>query len=173
MEELRDSLLAPAAGTVFMVLGCASAITSMNAVRYNVKDDNGKMLLSHPYKPWAEVPKGKETEWENSFRAFKMYENVKEWTFLSLPLMWTFSCFGGAIPYANGNPRAVEAAVMISSVAWMVGNKWYIEGYIKSTQDRMPGFTLRLQVFKFWLFGSLAGVAGAGLERFGVSLPGK
>jgi hypothetical protein len=172
MEGLRTAFMAPAAGTILMVLGCASSIFAMNKVRYGVKDDNGKPLLTHPYTPW-QVHKGHEEECDNAYRCFKMYENVKEWAFFSMPLMWIFSVFGGSLPYANGKPWLVEGAVVLSAAAWMLGNKWYIDGYIKSAKDRMPGFQLRTKVFRFWLVGSAAGILCSALERFGVSLPGK
>ena len=102
MDGLQHSLLAPTCGTFILVLGCVDAMMQMVHVRYSAeaKDENGKSLLPHPYKPW-EVPVSKQDPtqpppeiYDKAYRAFKMYENVKEWTFLSLPLMWTFAVYG-------------------------------------------------------------------------------
>lgn len=172
MEGLRNSLMIPAAGTIFMVYGCVDALMRMVKIRYSVKDENGKMLLPHPYKPWV-VPAGKEEEAEGAYRSFKMYENVKEWTMFSMPLMWIFSVYGGAIPYTNRKPWILESVVGFSTAAWVLGNKWYIDGYIKSSEDRLVGFQTRTRVFRFWFYGSLVSLVCSGLERFDVSLPGK
>lgn len=99
MDALRYSLMAPAGATVLMTLGCFHAMSEMSKSRYAAHDDNGKPLLPHPYTPWKPVLGAKNQEKaDDAYRAFKMFENVKEWTLLSLPLMWTFWLYAGSLP---------------------------------------------------------------------------
>ena len=88
MEGLRHSLLAPSVTSVLMIFGVAHAMKEYVTVKYAAKDDNGKPLLPHPYAPWKPLsskdPKHVEAA-EKALRGYRMFENVKEWTFLSLP----------------------------------------------------------------------------------------
>lgn len=167
MEALRHSLFAPSVTTIFMVFGCAHGILEMVKLRYACKDDNGKPLLPHPYEPWNAPtdPKYKDSV-DAVYRAFKMVENIKEWTFLSLPIMWVFALYGGALPYMTD--AIMEGIILASGAAYCVGNYWYVNGYIESAAKRLKGFQVRRRVFEFWLLGSLASVVWGGLIRYGI-----
>jgi len=126
----------------------------MIKVRYAAKDDNAKPLLPHPYKPWETA--GKEEKHkeiiEKAYRAFKMYENVKEWMFISLPLMWTFAVYGKgmtSLPYISEN--LVDGMILLSSLLYTFANRRYTKGYVDSTGKRVKPFYLRTNVVKFWL----------------------
>lgn len=166
MEGLRHSLLAPAGGTFLMVVGCAQAMKEMVAVRYASKDDNDKPLLPHPYSPWDKVDPKYQDQADKAYRAFKMFENVKEWTFLSLPCMWLSSIYGGSLPYVNQN--MVDAVTISSCALYALANHWFVQGYIESPENRIKGFSLRTKVVKFWLFGCGVGIFWSSLQRFGV-----
>ena len=167
MEALRHSLFAPAAASVLVCFGCAHAMLEMVKVRYAAKDDNGKPLLSHPYAPWnaPNDPKYKEI-CDKAYRAFKMFENVKEWTFLMLPLVWVFAVYGSDLPYATES--IMDGIILGSTGLYMLGNYWYIQGYISAPENRIKGFTLRRRVSEFWMLGSFVSIVWAGLVRFGV-----
>ena len=55
--ELQFSLLAPAAGTMGILLGVIGAMMRSSKVRYAVVDSQGKKVLEHPYAPWKPVGK--------------------------------------------------------------------------------------------------------------------
>jgi hypothetical protein len=137
-----------------MLLGCFSAMMEMVKTRYAAKDDNGKPLLPHPYAPWVPVETKYQAKADKAYRGFKMFENVKEWTLMSLPLMWLFWLYGGTLPYIT--EPLMDGAVVASSLAYVVGTHWYIFGYIESPEKRLKGFNLRRRACEFWLFGSLA-----------------
>jgi hypothetical protein len=144
--------MAPAGGTIFMLFGCFNAMSEMVKTRYAVKDEKGKSLLPHPYSPWIPVEAKYQDKADAAYRAFKMFENVKEWTLMSLPLMWLFWLYGDSLPFVNES--LIDGAVTLSSVAYMVGTNWYTFGYIEGPEKRMKGFRLRRRVCEFWLFGS-------------------
>ncbi|KAL3911217.1 MAG: hypothetical protein SGILL_007369 [Bacillariaceae sp.] len=143
--------MAPAGGTIFMILGCFSAMKEMIKTRYACKDDNGKPLLPHPYSPWVPVDPKYQDKVDTAYRGFKTFENIKEWTLMSLPLMWLFWLYGGSLPYVT--QPMVDGAVILSSIGYMVGTNWYMFGYIEDASKRLSGFQLRRKVCEFWLFG--------------------
>lgn len=152
MDSLRYSLMAPAGATVVMTLGCFHAMLEMIKTRYAAKDDNGKPLLPHPYTPWTPMVAAKNQEKaDDAYRAFKMFENVKEWTLLSLPLMWTFWLYAGSLPFVSD--AMADGAVAVSSLVYMVATYWYTVGYMESPEKRLNGFRVRRRVCEFWLFG--------------------
>lgn len=177
MDALRHSLLAPSCGTFVMVLGCVDSMMAMIKVRYSAKDDDGKPLLPHPYKPW-EIPGGGGDEKDGgkhaaiadkAYRAFKMFENVKEWTAMSLPFMWTFAVYGKGMagcPYVSDD--LVDGAVVLSSLVYAYANRKYTRAYIESTEKRTKSFYLRTNVVKFWLAGSAISLFHGILKRLGV-----
>mmetsp|Transcript_7112 Transcript_7112/g.11808 ORF Transcript_7112/g.11808 Transcript_7112/m.11808 type:complete len:171 (-) Transcript_7112:537-1049(-) len=164
MEALRYSILAPSAATFFMIFGCIDAMKKQIEVRYACLDDNGKKLFDHPYSPWEKVDPKYQKQADDAHRAFKTYENVKEWTFLTLPLMWMFALFGGTIPYVTD--ITVEVTVLVSSVVYMAANHMYTVGYMESAEKRLTGFLLRTNVAKFWMVASAVSLLTAALERF-------
>ena len=125
MEGLRQALLAPACGTFLLLGGCIVAMKDMMECRYSLKDDNGKILLRHPYKPWEPVDQKHEEMAERAFRAFKMNENVKEWTFMSVPLVWSIAIFGGDLPYVT--PNMIDTFIISSCLSYALVNHRYIK----------------------------------------------
>jgi hypothetical protein len=166
MEGLRNSLLVPAGSSVFMIMGCLQAMQAQAVVRYTVKDENGKMLLPHPYAPWIPVPKEYQSKADDAYRAFKMYENVKEWALISIPLMWTSFVFCGGLPCMN-QARA-EALIAITTAVYMYGNNVFIKGYLESADARLQGFQLRKNVVISWILISIVSMGYTALKRFGV-----
>ena len=162
MEGLRDSLLVPAGASVAMVMGSIVPMIRQAFMRGGLKDDNGKPIFSTPYKPW-EVPTKHENACDDLYRAHKAAENIKEWTFHVIPLMWVFSIFGGGIPYVSEG--AVEGAVALSTATWLFGCYKYFKGYHKAAKDRQTGFLIRFVVVFFWLSGSAVGLGCAGWNR--------
>ncbi len=167
MEALRHSLFAPSATTFVMVFGCVQAMMEMVKLRYAAKDDNGKPLLGHPYEPWNAPadPKYKDAV-DKAYRSFKMFENVKEWTFLSLPIMWIFAIYGGALPYMTQN--IIDGIILSSGALYAISNVMYVYGYVEAPEKRLQGFKLRRKVVNLWLLGSVLSIFWGGLVRFGL-----
>jgi len=166
MEALRHSLFAPAGSTFLLVIGAATAIQEMVTVRYSAKDDEGKWLYTHPYRPWIEIdPKYKE-QGDKAFRAFKMCENVKEWTLFSMPLVWIVGLFGSSLPYIEDS--YVNYFLGLTSVVYTYANYRFIHGYMESPQKRLDGFYLRMKVWQVWMFGSAVSLLGYGIKAAGI-----
>lgn len=167
MEALRHTLFAPSMTSFLMVFGCVQALMEMIKPRYAAKDDNGKPLLPHPYEPWNTPtdPKYKETV-DKVYRAFKMFENVKEWTFMSLPIMWIFAIYGGALPYMTDT--LMDGIILSTGALYAISNVMYIHGYVEAPEKRLPGFQLRKKVVMCWLLGSFVSLVWGGLTRFGL-----
>lgn len=166
MEGLRHSLLAPAGGTVLILFSTVDALKRWVMTRYAAKDDDGKPLFPLPFAPWVPVdPKYEETA-AKVLRAYRMFENVKEWTCLSLPLFWTFAIYGGSIPYVTDG--MMDVATIGSALVFMIGNGMYASGYIESLNARVSAFAIRRRTFEFWLFGSVVSVVCGALKKYGV-----
>eukprot|EP00339_Tiarina_fusa_P030148 CAMPEP_0117084810 /NCGR_PEP_ID=MMETSP0472-20121206/59682_1 /TAXON_ID=693140 ORGANISM="Tiarina fusus, Strain LIS" /NCGR_SAMPLE_ID=MMETSP0472 /ASSEMBLY_ACC=CAM_ASM_000603 /LENGTH=167 /DNA_ID=CAMNT_0004813935 /DNA_START=18 /DNA_END=521 /DNA_ORIENTATION=+ len=166
MEGLRHSLLVPAGSTVLMVMGCFHAMKEQISARYAVKDDKNESLLPHPYAPWASVPKEYQSKADDAYRAFKMFENVKEWTLLGIPLMWTSFLYVGGLPYMTDN--YVDGLIAVTSAAYIFGNAKFISGYMKSPETRLQGFKIRRKAMESWLLISVVSIGYAVLKRVGV-----
>ena len=166
MEGLRHSLLASAGGTVIILFSTVDALKRMVMTRYAAKDDAGKPLFPVPYAPWKPVSEKYQDKADKVLRAFRMWENIKEWTVVAMPLMWTVALYGGSLPWVT--EPMVEVAVLGSSLLFSIGNFIYSKSYIEATEKRIRGFAIRRRVFEFWLFGSIACVACGALTRFGV-----
>lgn len=167
MEALRHSLFAPSATSFMLILGCAQALLEMVKHRYAAKDENGKPLLRHPYEPWNAPtdPKYAETL-SKVYRSFKMFENIKEWTFMSMPLVWIFAIYGGTLPYMTD--MILDGIILGTGALYAYSNVLYIHGYVESAEKRLPGFSLRKRIVFFWLFGCGASLLWSGLGRFGL-----
>lgn len=165
MEDLRQTLLAPACGTFLLLVGCIIAMKDMVKCRYAAKDDKGKIVLQHPYRPWEPPvdPKHRELA-EIAFRSYKMNENVKEWAFLSLPLLWIVAIFGGCLPYVTND--IVDGFVILSSTTYAYANYQYIKGYVAAPENRIQGFYLRFNIWKIWLFLSGISLSWSILQQF-------
>lgn len=166
MEGLRHSLLAPAGASIMIMFSVADAMKTSIAVRSEAKDDNGKPLFPHPYAPWSKVDPKHQDKADKAYRGYRMFENVKEWTFLSLPLMWIYSLYAGQLPYVSD--ALVDTSVVVSAAAYVAFNGMFVKGYVEAPEKRSQGFKLRMNVVKFWLFGSAAAVFYSSLERFGI-----
>ena len=149
-----------------MTFGIFDAMKKMIPPRYNVKDDKGNKLLDHPYKPWTKVPPENQQAADDAYRAFKMFENVKEWTMVSMPLMWTAALFAGALPFMNQD--RVDILIAGVSVAWMVGSAKYANGYMKSPADRGTGFKIRMLATLGFLAISTISIGYTFLQRFNI-----
>ena len=167
MEALRHSLFAPSTTTFLLTVGCVQAMMEMVKIRYAAKDENGKPLVRHPYEPWnvPTDPKYKEAL-DKVYRSFKMFENIKEWTFMSLPLIWIFAIYGGALPYMTD--FILDGIILGTGALYAFGNGLYINGYIEAPEKRLQGFTLRKRISIFWMWGSAISLLWAGLSRFGL-----
>jgi hypothetical protein len=165
MEGLRYTLFAPSASSFILVLGVMTAVKENISHRYAAKDEDGNPVLKHPYSPWeATDPKYKELT-DKAWRAFKMAENVKEWTFASLPLVWIVGIFGGSLPYVSDD--AVTAFLLGTSLTFAYANHKFIKGYVEAPENRIAGFKLRMKVFQVWLLGSGVSLLGYFLQATG------
>lgn len=165
MEGLRSTLIAPAASSFFLVIGAATAIQEMVTVRYSTKDDNGKPLFPHPYQPWTKVDPKYQDQADKAWRAFKMCENVKEWTVFSLPLVWIVALFGSSLPYVEDS--YVSYFLAVTSAMYSYATYQYIHGYIEGPDKRLKGFKLRMKVFQLWLSGSAISLLAYGIQAAG------
>lgn len=149
-----------------MLYGCFHAMMEMISVRYQVKDDDGKLIFAHPYEPWKPVDPKYKKDADKAYRAFKMFENVKEWTFMSVPFLWIFALYGGCLPYVDED--IVDVAVIVSSTIYAFGTNRFISGYIESPEKRLSGFKIRRRACEFWLFASVGSILFAAVQRFGL-----
>ena len=94
-----------------------------------------------------------------------MFENVKEWTFMSLPLMWVYATYAGSLPKVTDT--MVDATVVGSALVYVVANRMFVKGYIESADKRLRGFRFRSRVVMFWLFGSAISVTCSALQKYG------
>lgn len=146
-------------------MGTFDAMMTMIKIRYSKVDDNGKSLLPHPYQPWDKPSDPKyQSDFDDAYRASKMFENVKEWTLMSLPIMWCYAIYGSAIPFMSDGK--VEISILLSTFTWMYGTYHYTRGYVKSVDERIFGFKIRTYSAQFWMFGAGAGLVAGLLERF-------
>jgi len=152
---------------VMMACGIANAMSTMLAVRYKCKDDNAKLLLPNPYEPWNAPtdPKYKEAT-DKAYRSFKMFENVKEWNFMSMPIMWVFAIFGGDLPYMTQGK--MDGIILVSGVTYAVATHMFSSGYVQLPEKRLTGFYLRRRVCEFWLVGSLISLVWFSLGYVGI-----
>ena len=168
LADLRAMALPMAVGTALMTYSTIRALLRQSKFRYAVLDSQGKKLLQHPYRPWKnEDAKGA----DKAYASCRAYENSKEWLQLSLPIMWTFSVFGGALPYATQN--VIDGLTFGLSLVWCIGNEMYVNGYTADNPDgRGPGFKVRTMVFRAWFYLSAAALTCFALTHFGlVNLP--
>jgi hypothetical protein len=163
MEGLRHSLLAPAGGTVLILFSTIDSMKRMVVARYSTKDD-GKLLFPVPYAPWTQVDPKYEDKAMALLRSFRAFENVKEWSFIGLPLMWIFSLYGGCLPYAT--EPMVEVATLGSALVYSIGNVMFSSGYLESSEGRIKAFKIRSHVIRFWLFGSATSLICGAWKRF-------
>ena len=154
----------PAVSTTFILFGVMHGMMEMVKAKYSAKDDNGKWLFPHPYQPWKNVDPKYQDKADKAFRTFKMFENVKEWTFLALPLFWMFSIFGGGLPFMND--QIMDGITLLSGIGYMIGNHMYITGYTKTPADRLKGFKIRRKVVEFWLFGSVVSTVWGSFAKY-------
>ena len=160
---------AAAAATVGMVAGTTLKLLGMVKPRYALKGDDGKALLQHPYQPWVEVPEEAREGAEKAYRAFKAYENSKEWLLLTLPLVWVFSACGEAVPrLPQAGVQVITAGVM---AGYLVGDHLFFTGYCEAASKRMRGFRVRTNCFKALLALASVSAACLGLRALGVPLP--
>jgi hypothetical protein len=167
LADIQSLLFAAAAGTIIMTFSVVLSMLNQSKVRYQVVDSQGKKMLSHPYKPWQNVPEEYKAGAAAAYAACRSYENSKEWLQLSLPMMWTFSLFGEALPYATHN--IVSILTFALSAVWFIGNHIYLKGYTAENPDgRVTGFKIRTTVFKVWTYASMAAVACYAVRFFGL-----
>jgi len=116
-------------------------------------------VFEHPYKPWQSVAKEHAEGAEAAYRAFRAYENSKEWAVLTIPSLWIFSVYASALPFVSPTVGAVTTASL--AAVYCVGDKLYASGYGESAEGRMKGFKIRTLAFRGIAYGAIAGVVGA------------
>ena len=94
-----------------------------------------------------------------------MCENVKEWMFVSLPLVWIVGLFGSSLPYVED--AYVNYFLAATSAVYFYANHKFIYGYMEAPEKRLDGFRLRMKVVQLWLLGS-----GVSLLAYGVKASG-
>ncbi|GAB5359148.1 hypothetical protein AAMO2058_000519700 [Amorphochlora amoebiformis] len=148
--EMLRSLTPVALGCIAMIYSNIHSIGIMNKPRYSLKD------FKHPYKPWTD-----EHSDERSFRGFKASQNQIEWLVYSIPIFLFSSLFAPAFPSILGLNTGLIAQWLLfaNSLLYAKANVDYIKGYIKSSDERMPGFILRTRTVRVFLYTSLAAIA--------------
>merc|ERR1711918_228796 len=109
-------------------------------------------------KPWADDSE----KADQHFRAYKATQNVLEWTVYYLPVITFYNLYSPAIPVV-GPYLPWSGAVL--SLLYAHANVTYVKGYIKSAEDRMPGFKRRTMVFRALFYVSVAGMAAPFLSK--------
>jgi len=156
------SLYPACLGAVTMTSTTVVALLAHVKVRYSITDNDGNKLLDFPYNPAQKII-GREKEVAKAVRTHRAYENSKEWTALTMPVMFAMSLYGGYLPYVSD--RTNRWMVGLTSMTWCVGNVLYCNGYAKSNAERMIGFKIRTFAFKVFLCGSLASLSSYGYKK--------
>ena len=149
-----------------MAYSCIAGMQAVSKYRYAAKDANGNKLFEHPYRPWDKklaVP-----DEGAHYRAFKANENQREWFTYSLPFLFIFSAYGGALPWIG---KFTPHMTLGAAILWSHFNAAYAKGYAKSASGRMYGWKGRVNAFKFLFVGSLAAVACVAGRKFGLPIP--
>ena len=139
IRELQSLLMPAAVGTVAIVYSNIANMMTMGKIRYA-----DKQATVHPYKPWAD--KGDKAE--PHFRAFKACQNGYEWTIYAVPLLCFSALYAPAICSVPVVGKLFDQYRLrwlnaVFGVAFGYFNTTYVSGYIRSADDRMPGFTGR------------------------------
>ena len=172
MEDLRSSLVAPCVTTTLMIFGLLHSMQEYVKIKYKAIDDNGKSLLPHPYEPWIKdttLDKKYLPLVDKAYRAFRMFENVKEWTFLSIPIMFIFHIYGSNLPYISDEKRMfniMDYVTIGSGMFYLYATNLFIKGYIESANLRLKGFKLRRRLCEFWLFGTIISLLWFVIEKY-------
>eukprot|EP00472_Partenskyella_glossopodia_P010970 CAMPEP_0197538726 /NCGR_PEP_ID=MMETSP1318-20131121/60447_1 /TAXON_ID=552666 /ORGANISM="Partenskyella glossopodia, Strain RCC365" /LENGTH=130 /DNA_ID=CAMNT_0043097219 /DNA_START=32 /DNA_END=424 /DNA_ORIENTATION=+ len=129
----------------------------MNKPRYALKN------FKHPYKPW-------EVKDDESFRGYRATVNQVEWLVYAIPT-YTFAVIFSPMYPVVGAVNVGQVAPWFCyalSVLYCKGNIEYLKGYMKSAEDRIPGFKLRLNAFKGMFFTLCGGMVCYGARSFDV-----
>ena len=157
------SLYPACLGAAGMGLTTVVALKAHIKFRYAIKDEaSGKRILETPYNPYQKI-KGREEEVSKVFRAYRAYENSKEWCNLIMPFMFISSIYGASIPYVT--ERTNQLVVGTTAFAWCVSNAMFIKGYAKSTEGRMTGFSLRMKCSYVFFFHGLVALGCYGYQN--------
>ena len=142
-----DPLIPSICTVLVLYFGPISAMIASSKVRYSVvsKDDGKKKMLPHPYRPWI-VPPGYETGSDEAFRAFRAFENSKEWAFMFVPLMWIFCVYLSSIPRVT--VKMGQIITLVVALLYVLGDQVYIKGYLESADGRVRGFVIRTVAFR-------------------------
>mmetsp|Transcript_25341 Transcript_25341/g.40877 ORF Transcript_25341/g.40877 Transcript_25341/m.40877 type:complete len:161 (-) Transcript_25341:125-607(-) len=146
--EFLAVLIPAALGSIAMIYSTIHSIFIMNKPRYALKD------FKHPYKPWTDEQSDNKT-----YRGFRANMNQVEWLVYSIPI-YTFSVlFSPAYPVVGS---IAPWMCFVLALIYGQANVNYLKGYMKSTEDRMPGFKLRTHIFKAMLGVCIGGIICTG-----------
>ena len=142
-----DSLIPSICTVLVLYFGPISAMIASSKVRYSIvsKDDGKKKMLPHPYRPWV-IPSGYESGADEAFRAFRAFENSKEWGFMFVPLLWIFYFYVSSIPLVSAEWGGLITLVV--AILYVCGDQVYIRGYLESADGRLRGFVIRTVAFR-------------------------
>ncbi|ESP04392.1 hypothetical protein LOTGIDRAFT_204965 [Lottia gigantea] len=87
-------------------------------------------------------------------RAFRAQQNTLEFMPIFMPCLWVSGIFFHPVPSA------------LAGVVYLYSRHRYFEGYIKSVEDRLPGFKLGVRCLMVMLFMSSCGLSTTLLRRY-------
>merc|ERR1712062_496856 len=151
----EEQLLAPAFGTIALIGSIVETYLKVPTIRKQTLPD-GK--FTYPYTPW-------EHKSEKLYRAHRAQENIKEWSFMTIPLLFLFSTFFKRVPIV-GEYEAIVTSAVGALIAWY--NRKYFDGYAESAEGRLPAFKKRTSLIKFLLGGTIVSMGYIVIENLGV-----
>jgi hypothetical protein len=154
IRDLQLALLPAAIGSFATIYSNVQAMMIMGKIRY--ADKEAKV---HPYKPWTD--KGDKAD--AHFRAFKACQNGTEWTVYSVPITILLGLYSPTIPVV-GQHLYWAPALLGCGFAYFNGE--YVQGYIKSADDRIPGFKGRTLCFRGLAYLLIASLGCALAQKY-------
>mmetsp|Transcript_5585 Transcript_5585/g.7074 ORF Transcript_5585/g.7074 Transcript_5585/m.7074 type:complete len:158 (-) Transcript_5585:372-845(-) len=141
----EEALIAPSVGTIAIIGSILETFMKNPKIRKQCLPE-GK--FTYPYTPW-------EHKSEMLYRAHRAQENMKEWSFMGIPLLFMFSTFAKRLPVVGEYEPIVT---LVCGLAIAHYNRKYFEGYVESADGRIPPFKGRTNVLKFLLFGAVGSI---------------
>ena len=160
-SEIAVQLLPASIGTLALIYSNVQAFFSVGKIRYKEKDNDGKAVFKHPYRPW-EDKSGSAAE---HFRAAKAADNIREWTLYSMPLQWLIAIYGPEVPFVGAY---LPWAGLVLTFVYARSNQAYLKAYTSSAEERIVPFRTRTNMWKLMALLSIVSIACTGARAVGV-----
>lgn len=143
-------ILAPSIGTLFIWASYANCMTGLVNIRKATKS------VTLPYRPWLHTD-------EKVYRAHRAVENIREWTVMTVPMIWVFSLFAKHLPVVG---EYVPITTVGVSVMYAVLARLYFNGYASSMEERVRPFWIRMRLVQALLGANIISLGYAAYTTY-------